>query len=109
MGGNAEVEKGEDFAGWIQCTSVTCPLRPYLTIEQSLETLFYEASATLKRVLLTYTDSILATATTQSTLAQHAHAAVETVNPQRDQQLLATPIPQLFKAAVPPPVRVQPC
>ncbi|VDC01936.1 unnamed protein product [Peniophora sp. CBMAI 1063] len=84
----------------------TLRLRRVKTLQagyNSLETLFYEASATLKRTLLTYTDSILATTTTQAALATHAHAAIEQVNPQRDQQLLAAPIPQLFKAAVPAP------
>lgn len=78
-----------------------------LTVNQSLENLFRETSETLKRVLLTYTDSILATATTQSSLATRTRSAIEKVNPERDQQLLAAPMPQLFKAAVPPQVRLR--
>ncbi|KZV76944.1 RhoGAP-domain-containing protein [Peniophora sp. CONT] len=84
----------------------TLRLRRVKTLQagyNSLETLFYEASATVKRALLSYTDSVLATTTTQSALASHARSAIEKVNPKRDQQLLAAPIPQLFKAAVPQP------
>ncbi|KAI9512277.1 hypothetical protein F5148DRAFT_1163734 [Russula earlei] len=69
----------------------------------SLERFILEGTDTVKKVLITYTDTLIATHTTQNYLATHIRSAVENVSAQTDTSLLAASLSNSLALSTPPP------
>ncbi|GJE85925.1 RhoGAP-domain-containing protein [Phanerochaete sordida] len=70
----------------------------------SLEAFARELSDTMKRVLVHFSDSVIATYATQMQMCNHARVYIEKINPEKDTALLSTNIPRLLALATPKPL-----
>ncbi|KAH9982156.1 hypothetical protein BGW80DRAFT_1261857 [Lactifluus volemus] len=69
----------------------------------SLERFIYEGTETVKTVLVTYADTMIATYATQNYLATHARSAVEKVSGETDTSILAASLRRSLALSIPPP------
>ncbi|KAI0307495.1 hypothetical protein B0F90DRAFT_1674209 [Multifurca ochricompacta] len=69
----------------------------------SLERFVFEGTDIVKKVLVTYADTMIATYTTQNYLATHARSAVEKVSAETDTSILAASLHRSFTLSIPPP------
>jgi len=69
---------------------------------QSLERFVSEGTETVKKVLVTYADNMIATYTTQNYLASHARSAVEKISAETDTCLLAASLRRSLALSIPP-------
>ncbi|KAF8272362.1 hypothetical protein EI94DRAFT_1776950 [Lactarius quietus] len=84
----------------------TLRIRRVKTLEggyNSLERFVYDGTETIKKVLVTYVDTMIATFTTQSHHATSARAVVEKVSPETDTSLLAASLRRSLAVSIPPP------
>ncbi|KAA1468463.1 RhoGAP-domain-containing protein [Dentipellis sp. KUC8613] len=70
----------------------------------SLERFLLEGADTVKRVLVKYTDNMIATYTTQTQLSTHSRSMVEKISPEHDTSLLCAHIPRSLAIATPKPI-----
>jgi hypothetical protein len=70
---------------------------------QSLERFIYEGTETVKKVLVTYVDTLIATFATQNHLATNARSVVEKVSSETDTSLLAASLRRSLAVSTPPP------
>jgi len=68
----------------------------------SLERFVSEGTETVKKVLVTYADTMIATYTTQNYLASHARSAVEKISAETDTCLLAASLRRSLALSIPP-------
>ncbi|KAI0271619.1 hypothetical protein BC834DRAFT_860454 [Gloeopeniophorella convolvens] len=69
----------------------------------SLERFVFEGAETIKKVLVTYTDNMIATCTTQTHLATHARSAVENVSAEMDTSIVSASFRRSLALSIPPP------
>ncbi|KAH9060786.1 hypothetical protein EDB87DRAFT_1808472 [Lactarius vividus] len=84
----------------------TLRIRRVKTLEggyNSLERFVYEGTETVKKVLVTYVDTMIATYTTQNHLATHARSVVEKVSSETDTSLLSSSLRHSLAVSIPPP------
>ncbi|KAI9431433.1 hypothetical protein H4582DRAFT_2085110 [Lactarius indigo] len=84
----------------------TLRIRRVKTLEggyNSLERFVYEGTETVKRALVTYVDTMIATYTTQNHLATHARSVVEKVSSETDTSLLSSSLRRSLAVSIPPP------
>ncbi len=116
------IRRVKTLEGGYNVSDVLCPkLTPRTSSTQSLERFVYEGTETIKKVLVTYVDTMMsvllgrsldlprsnpsysATFTTQNHLATHARSVVEKVSSETDTSLLATSLRRSLAVSIPPP------
>ncbi|KAI0252694.1 hypothetical protein BJV78DRAFT_331476 [Lactifluus subvellereus] len=69
----------------------------------SLERFIFEGTGTIKKVLVTYADTMIATYATQNCLAIHARSAVEKVSGETDTSILGASLRRSLALSIPQP------
>ncbi|KAF9523586.1 hypothetical protein CPB83DRAFT_862570 [Crepidotus variabilis] len=71
---------------------------------KSLEMFIEEESTTMKRVLVKYTDNMVATTSTQTQLSTLTRSIVDRISPEKDLAKVMNQIPRSLQSAIPDPI-----